>query len=350
MLLGAVLGLFADTWGLRRCMLTGLALLAASSTVGPLVHLAGFMLLLRSLEGVGFLLVFMPGASLIRKLVSDQELPLMLGAWGICMPLATALSLMVGPLLLPLWDWPAWWWLTAAFSVLAAWALAWMVPGDDSRAKPLTAAPPGLGRGPVGRALAMLRATLSSPGPWLVASTFAFYSSQWQAVMGFLPSIYGSAALGVGVTATLSAVVAGANMLGNLSAGALLQRGAAPAWVLRLGFLAMALGAGLAFQDFWPLAAWGRYLALVAFSALGGLIPGTLFSLAVRLAPTEGAISTTVGWMAQCSALGQFIGPPVVAWVAARSGGWQWTWVVTGGCCLMGLALSQRIDRRLASN
>ena len=39
---------------------------------------------------------------------------------------------------------------------------------------------------------------------------------------------------------------------------------------------------------------------------------------------------TTVGWMQQWSALGQFAGPPLVAWVASRAGGWQWTWVATG--------------------
>lgn len=35
-----------------------------------------------------------------------------------------------------------------------------------------------------------LRATLGSAGPWRVAITFSMYSSQWLAVIGFLPSIY----------------------------------------------------------------------------------------------------------------------------------------------------------------
>jgi MFS family permease len=76
------------------------------------------------------------------------------------------------------------------------------------------------------------------------------------------------------------------------------------------------------------------------FSLVGGLIPGTLFSLAVRLAPGESTISTTVGWMQQWSALGQFAGPPLVAWVATRAGGWQWSWLVTGGCAVAGLGLA----------
>ncbi len=90
-----------------------------------------------------------------------------------------------------------------------------------------------------------------------------------------------------------------------------------------------------------------RYAAVLVFSGVGGLIPATLFALAVRLAPSEQTLSSTVGWMQQWSALGQFAGPPLVAWVASRSGGWQWTWVATGACSLFGLLLAARIGALL---
>ena len=96
------------------------------------------------------------------------------------------------------------------------------------------------------------------------------------------------------------------------------------------------------------IAAGLRYAAVLMFSMVGGLIPGTLFSLAVRLAPNERTVSTTVGWMQQCSALGQFAGPPLVAWVAARAGGWQWSWVVTAGCAAAGLGLASVIGAVLS--
>lgn len=350
MLLGALLGLFADQWGLRRCLLIGMALLVAASTLGPAVPEAGFMLFLRALEGVGFLLVFMPCAGLIRQLVSTHDLPFMLGVFGICMPLATALALLGGPLLLPLMGWPQWWWLMAALSAAMAGATLVWVPSDAARARSAGAgvAVPKASRPGLRQGLGVLRLTLSSAGPWLVALSFAFYASQWQAVMGFLPSIYASSDLGVGWTAVLTALAAAANIVGNLAAGVLLQRGVPAARVLTWGFASMALGAWFTFESFWPLAPWLRYGALLVFSMMGGLIPGSLFSLAVRLAPRENAISTTVGWMTQCSALGQFAGPPLVGWVAGLAGGWQWTWAVTGSCCLVGLLLAQRISRRLA--
>jgi CP family cyanate transporter-like MFS transporter len=82
-----------------------------------------------------------------------------------------------------------------------------------------------------------------------------------------------------------------------------------------------------------------RYAGVLLFSALGGMVPGTLFSLAMHLAPSERTLSTTVGWMQQWSSTGQFLGPPLVAWFVSASGGWDWIWLATGASALVGMAL-----------
>ena len=91
-----------------------------------------------------------------------------------------------------------------------------------------------------------------------------------------------------------------------------------------------------------------RYLAVGLFSLAGGVIPATLFSLAVRLAPGPSTVSTTVGLVQQASALGQFVAPPAVAWLAHRVGGWHWTWGVTVGCSLIGVVLAAGLARQSA--
>ncbi len=168
------------------------------------------------------------------------------------------------------------------------------------------------------------------------------YSGQWLAVIGFLPAIYTQAGVSGAATAVLTALAAAANMAGNIGSGRLLQRGVPAPRLLARGFHDHG-----AWRPWPPLPAapeaglpgWLRYAAVLAFSGVGGLIPATLFALALRLAPGPGALSTTVGWVQQWSALGQFAGPPAVAWVASRAGGWQWTWVATGvvfgrrACC-----------------
>ena len=62
-LLGLVAGLLADGVGLRRCMLAGLTLLTVAGLAGAAARNAHDLLLLRALEGVGFLLTTVPAPS-----------------------------------------------------------------------------------------------------------------------------------------------------------------------------------------------------------------------------------------------------------------------------------------------
>lgn len=336
---GVAFGALADALGLRRSMLFGLLLLALASAIGGVARDLMSLLLLRAVEGFGFLLVVLPAPGLIRRLVVPQRLSRVLGLWGTYMPFGAALALLAGPAWIDAFGWRSWWWLLAGLSLAMALWLARAVPPP---AAGTAAAPmPWLQR---------LRQTLSARGPWLVALTFAVYAGQWLAVIGFLPTIYLQAGLSGAATGVLTALAAAVNMAGNVVSGRLLQAGRPPTRLLNIGFCTMGLTAVVAFAavDGWTLPALLRYVAVLVFSLVGGLIPATLFSLAVRLAPSEQTLSTSVGWMQQWSAAGQFCGPPLVAWVASRSGGWQWTWVATGACSLLGLLLAWRIGALLS--
>lgn len=352
MLLGLVVGLTADGIGLRRTLLAGLLILFGAGALGGWAQDATSLIALRALEGFGFLLVSMPAPGLVRQLVPPQRLSRMLGLWGAYMPFGTALALLSGPLVIGVAGWQVWWWGTAGLSLLMALWVWRTVPSDRQR---------DAGARPATQVSARdswserLRQTLVAPGPWLVALSFAVYSSQWLAVIGFLPSIYAQAGITGAASAVLTALAAAVNILGNLASGRLLHRGVAAQRLLYIGFGVMALGAFLAFASFpfdhgtgLPPAA--RFVAILLFSAVGGMIPGTLFSLAVRLAPGERTVSTTVGWMQQWSALGQFAGPPLVAWVASGVSGWHWTWLVTGVCSMLGVLLARHVGCELELN
>ncbi len=336
--LAVFIGLLADGMGLKRSMVRGLCLLALASGLGGFATSVSALLALRAIEGLGFLLVALPAPALIRRLVSSAQLPGMLGVWGAYMPTGTALALLLGPMFIPTWGWSAWWWLFSLVSLAMALWLDRAVPADPLADAALA------GQG----AWLRLRRTLSAPGPWWVALTFGMYSGQWLAVVGFLPSIYAAAGVSGALLGVLTALAAAVNMLGNMASGRLLQRGWAPRSTLWLGFGAMALGSTLAFASLTESAPWLRFAGVLLFSGVGGLVPGTLFSLAVRLAPGEQQVATTVGWVQQMSALGQFVGPPVVAAVAARAGGWQFTPLVTVGCCVVGAVLAWMAGRLLA--
>ncbi|MEO8124910.1 MAG: MFS transporter [Burkholderiales bacterium] len=337
---GVAFGVLADGLGLRRSMALGLVVLAAASAIGGLAQGVVMLMVLRAIEGFGFLLVVLPAPGLVRRLVAPQRVSVMLGLWSAYMPLATALALLIGPLYISAWGWRAWWWGLAAVSLVMAVVLLRGVPA-------VLAAQPAAGAPWMQR----LRRTLAEKGPWLVALTFAAYSGQWLAVIGFLPAIYMEAGVSGATTGVLTALVAAVNMAGNVGAGHLLHRGVAPARLLAIGFVTMALASAATFAgaDGAGLPAWARFIAVMLFSGVGGLVPATLFALAVRVAPSDSTLSTTIGWMQQWSALGQFFGPPLVAWVASLTGGWQFTWLATGAASVAGLLLAGALARLSSS-
>ncbi|HMN20332.1 MAG TPA: MFS transporter [Ottowia sp.] len=342
MTLGLVAGLLADGVGLRRCMLAGLVLMTLAGLAGAWARGASDLLWLRAIEGVGVMLATVPAPSLLRRSVAPARLTRMLGIWSTFMPLGTALALLVGPLVIALAGWRAWWVLIAACSgAMAVW-VARVVPPDVRAAVARVEQPT---REAWHR---RLLATLRVPGPWLAALSFSVYAAQWMAVIGFLPTLYQMSGWGGALGAVLTATVAAVNMIGNIAAGRLLHRGVGAQRLLWVGFGAMALGGWLAFGSATLDAPVLRYGGALLFSTVGGLIPGTLFGLAPRVAPGEHTIATTVGWMQQWSAIGQMAGPPVVAWVASTAGSWDWTWAVTGACCVAGAALAGLIARQLA--
>ena len=339
MTLGLAMGAAADALGPRRTMVLGLVILSVAGALGGLATSAQMLLLLRAVEGLGFLLASLPGPSLIRRLVDPARLSGRLGLWGTYMPIGTGSALLLGPAVMALAGWQGWWWLTAAASLaMAAWLWLALPQHCDAR----LASGGGRNR--------MLR-TLAATGPWLAATTFAMYSAQWLAVIGFLPTIYAQAGLPAAWAALATALAATINLTGNVAAGRLLQRGVPATVLLHCGLGAMALGAVLAFAPWTQatsLAATSlRYAGVLLFSSVGGLVPGTLFSVGVRLAPDDSTVSSTVGWMQQWSAIGQFAGPPLAAWLAARSGGWESTWQVTGAFALSGMVLATWIGRAL---
>ncbi|PBI85453.1 Major Facilitator Superfamily protein [Variovorax boronicumulans] len=355
MTLGLLAGLAADSIGLRRSMLVGLAVLTTASLLGGAVgagllggsHAVLWLFVLRAAEGIGFLMAVMPGPGLIRALTPAGADKAALGLWGAYMPLGVALALLIGPALIGWGGWADWWW---TLSLVSAGAALWVwlaVPRDRPRVVGASLQPASSGWA------SRLRETVGARAPWLVALTFAVYSSQWMAVIGFLPAIYADAKVPAAWSAVLTALAAAMNIVGNLMGGRWLQRGVAPERLLQWGFLTMALGGVAAFAQVGqgagaealglPLAL--RYAAICAFSLGGGMVPATLFLLGVRLAPGPSTVSTTVGLMQQASSLGQFLAPPAVAWLAHRVGGWHWTWTATLACSLAGMAVAARLGR-----
>ncbi len=342
MTLGLLVGLMAERIGLRRCVMIGLALLAMASAAGTAFDTVGMLMVLRAMEGCGLLMTSMPVPSLIRRLVPPSGLSRIMGLWSCYIPAGAVIILIGGAWLLGFADWRLLWMLLAALSLVMLAVIWRCVPADAQAIQtPRTA----MGTPPASQtALQMIRLTLGSSGVWLVALIFGAYSAQWIAVIGFLPTVYAAAGVSTTTAGLLTGLVASANIIGNLLAGQLLHRRVRPQWLLITGFVTMMVCAYATFGAGLPVAA--QFAAVVILSAVGGLIPATLFVLAIAVAPTPQTTTTTVGWLQQCSALGQFCGPPIVAWVVGATDSWQFTWVATSAFALAGCAMALTLSKQ----
>jgi MFS family permease len=304
---------------------------------GALVDQATGLLAFRALEGFGFLLSVLAAPALIRQLVPLGRLSLYMSFWGTYMPTGAAIAMLLGPLAIQLVDWRGLWIALGLISTgMALWV--WLcVPASPTQSR-------GQQAGATDMWWRGLQLTLTSKAPWCVALAFAMYSSQWLAVIGFLPSIYESAGFSKSLTGTLTAFACVSNVTGNLVAGRLLHHGFKARNLLYFGYATMALASVLAFHSLTHELPLLRYVAVVLFSAVGGLVPGALFSLVIKAAPSERTVSTTVGWMQQCSSTGQFLAPPAIAFLASTMGGWNFTWVATGVASAIGIVFVSMLD------
>ena len=329
-------GLFADGFGLKRSMVWGLVLLGLVSSLGALASSASQLLAIRALEGAAILMVVVPGPALIRRLVSANRLGMALGLWGTFMPAGVATALLVGPSLMTRWGWEAWWASLGACALAMAGLLAWLVPGKQN-ASPTQQATV-LTRSDAWR---RLRLVWQTPQSWRVALAFGCYSGQWLVVIGFLPTVLQDAGIGAAALGTMVGAASFVNILGNIAGGRFIQRGVPASRVLGVGFAVMASASMVLFAGGTGPSVAVQLAAAMVFSGVGGMIPGSLFSLAVKAAPTEDTTSTALGWTTQMSMMAQFAMPPIAAALASAHGDWSLTWLLTLGLCCLGVWLTR---------
>jgi MFS family permease len=334
MLFGLFGGMLADRFGPRRTMRIGLSTAALGSVLGAVAPSAEWLLASRTIEGAGFMLTVLPGPTLIGRSVPAASRSALMGAWSAYLPLGMSLGLVVTPLAYQWVGWRPVWWAVAGACLLMVWWVGRTVAPD-----------PG-GRPPHG-ALALVRATLRSPRPWVLALAFGCYAAQWVSVFSFLPTLYTESGIGLWGAGLLTAGGVAVNLAGNVACGPLLQRGVSAARLIAAASVVMTAAAWLCFGSDAPFA-W-RYAGVLLFSAVGGLIPGTLFTRTAGYAPHPRAVGSTTGLMQQGSTLGQFLAPPVIAAVAAASGGWHqtgWTIAALTGGTLLAAVMIGRFDRQ----
>ncbi len=337
MLLGMPLGLLIPRFGLKRSIITGLYILSVASLIGAFCQHVTLLLLLRIVEGMALLMVTMAAPGLMRQVAPKEKIHFFMSLWSAYIPTATVIALFVGAIMLRLSSWHVLW---VACSILS-FVMANLTHRCIANAKP-----GGENKRLVSRRMwQRFKEVLSVKAYWLLALAFSMYTSQWVAIISFLPVIYQEAGISGALMGFCTAVAAGVNIVGNLLAGKLLQRGFAPHVLLLIAFATMV---ATTFAAFGFNASIGiQFLAISLFSAVGGLAPATLFNLAVKIPVSTYDTAPVIGWLQQWISAGQFFGPILVAWVVDYTHGWHTVWLLTGSWGLLGIIFALMLRRAI---
>jgi MFS family permease len=329
---GAGFGLLSDRIGHLRMALTGLAISASGSFCGALVSTIELLLLTRLLEGFGFILTIVALPSLIGRSASDRDRPLAMGLWGAFMPAGIGLSMLITP---PLVEWHGWRGLWNDVGILLLlWAVVLYLGFRHA------STPPGLQL-----KVREIVASVLRVAPMLVVAGFVCYSSLYQSLTAFLPTMLVTGYdVPLAHAARFGALVVVGNIIGNVGAGWLIGRGFLPWKLLTISFVAMGLCAVLVFASFTdPLL---KVIAGFLFSAFGGMFPGTAFVLAARYSPSPSQMALMAGFMLQGAGLGQTLGPLMVSSAVEIANDWNYANLVVIAVASTGLGCALLLRRR----
>jgi cyanate permease len=331
---GALLGWLGQALGFRRQVLLGLLAIVLANVGGAAAGSAGWLLTARVGEGLGFVLVVLAAPGLLPEVSSPGHRRLVIGAWGIYMPLGAGLATLLVPPAITLLDWRSAWLIDAGVTAAVLAAVARWVPTSPARR-------------PQGRG-GLLQA-LRSPGVLCLAVVFGFYAGQYLAVVGLLPTMLVDGGLSLAAAGLVTGIVFLANVPANLLGAYLLHRGVGR-WSL------IVAGSGWIAVTVWAVHAPGlplavRIGAVVAYSLIVGIVPSALFSGVVAMSTGTASAGAAVGILMQGSSMGQLLGPPLVVSVGSAVSSWTGrpaTLVCLAAGVFAGGLLYRRLEKPLA--
>jgi predicted MFS family arabinose efflux permease len=337
MLVGMLAGVLCDRFGHKRLAVGGMAIVCAGGALGAFAGGFASLLFGRFVEGIGFILFTVSAVALMTAAAAPADRARALGLWSAYMPTGGAIALFLAPWLIAAWTWRGLWLFLAAAALIAAAALARVVPASRY--------------GGV-RSMRLVAESLTSPGNIAMAVLFAFYVAQWTSIMVWLPTfLIDEHRLAPGAAALATALFVLINAPGNLAGGFLLARGMPRGALIAGGATIAALCEIGMFADALPPAL--RYALVLVFSFAAGVIPACVFSGIPRHARTPQHIGTGNGIVMQASQLGQFLGPLALAWIATHLGGWDTSlWALlafAAGAVACGIAIGRIEARRGAT-
>jgi DHA1 family inner membrane transport protein len=339
---GMAIALTADRFGHRRLVLLGTGLCAVASLFGAFAVDVDLLLVTRVIEGLGFIAVTVAAPTLLLRICTPASQRITMAIWTTYMPAGAGTMMLIAAVILPLTSWRIVWFVASIATILMLIAL--LVVGQ--RRRELDPVPAS--HRPV---LGDMKEVASSGGPLAIALCFAAYSCCWFAVVGFLPTLQiDRLGFSTSTAAIVTALVAMVNVTGNLSAGWLLHHGVPRVFVIVGAAVTMSFCAAGIFVDGVPDIL--RLVLAGIYSAVIGVIPGSLFTAIPVHAPRPQLAGAATGLLMQGSNIGGLLGPPITGALVAGAGWPSAAWLTStalGVAAAAGLFLHWREKRTMAA-
>lgn len=338
---GMAIALTADRFGHRRLVLLGTGLCALASLSGAFARDVDLLMVTRVVEGLGFIAVTVAAPTLLLRICTPASQRIAMAIWTTYMPAGAGTMMLIAAMILPSTSWRIVWVVASAASLLMLTALLLGALGRRELDPVPVAHRPVLGE---------MREVATSGGPLAIALCFGAYSCCWFAVVGFLPTLQiDRLGFSTSTAAIVTALVAMVNVIGNLSAGWLLHRGVPRVAVIVGAAVTMSFCAAGIFVDGVPDVL--RLVLAGIYSAVIGVIPGSLFTAIPVHAPRPELAGAATGLLMQGSNIGSLMGPPITGALVAAAGWPSAAWLTSialGVAAAAALFLHWREKRKLS--
>jgi predicted MFS family arabinose efflux permease len=322
---GLPAGILSSLLSARTTLIAGLTVAGIGSLSGAFAESGAVLIATRVLEGCGSLAAALAVPRLLRTVTAPKHLEPVLAMFAAHLPFGSVVMMLAGPHVMT-FGWQTLWLINAAIVIAYALVIARMCFEE----------PPAAQSAPSLRA--NIGAVLRAPGPVLLALAFGTYTFQYLALSGLLPALLvDRRGLSIAAAGTVSAIAVAANAVGNMSAGALLRLGV-PVWsIMATAFAFVGLAAIGIFADAAPVA----LVTVLAAASLGltGLIPGSIYAAAPRIASTSAVLAIVLGLINQATNLGNLAGPAAMAFTV-QSLGWGGAPLLFAGVAVTGVTVA----------
>jgi MFS family permease len=308
-------GFIIQRLGIRNTGLIAILAVTLGSALGAFSQGMGTMLVSRSIEGAGMILISIVAPAIIALWFSTEKRGRAMGVWAIWVPLGSLIMFLLAPPIAERWNWQGVWWFGCFYTILVGLLFSLFIKqppkGGKSQNKPV----------PQSRLTRRdFKDVLSNRHLWLLSFLFCCFNFASIAFVTWAPTFLtvkrgismGDASLQVSLMSVLA--IAACPTAGWVS-DKIGSRKMIMVWPMVLIALVFPFCFG---------AAPGTFLFLVVILGfISGFVPTGVFAGTVEAAGDERLSGMAMAVIQIGQNAGMLLGPAVFGWIIESKGGWE---------------------------